>query len=259
MDDITAAAQSPIEGEFDLNGLPEGARAAVFGAGGGIGGAFARLIADHDRVGRLYAATNTRSPPRHQKITDLVVDITDEASVAAAAHDIGGPLDLVIVATGVLHTGAHQPEKSWRSLTAEALIDIYRINTIGPALVAKHFLPLLPRDRRAVFAALSARVGSISDNRLGGWHAYRASKAGLNMLIRNFAIEMARRNKDAVVVGLHPGTVDSDLSKPFQNNVPDGKLFTPQFAAASMLRVLDGLGPEGSGRCFAWDGQEVPA
>ena len=109
----------------------------------------------------------------------------------------------------------------------------------------------------SIFAALSARVGSISDNQLGGWYAYRASKAALNMIIKTAAIEVRRRNPHAIVVGLHPGTVDSDLSKPFQGNVPEGKLFTPDFAAGKLLTVLEGLAPAQTGRCFGWDGEEI--
>jgi len=134
----------------------------------------------------------------------------------------------------------------------------FRINTIGPALVAKHFLPLLSKDRKAVFAALSARVGSISDNRLGGWHAYRASKAALNMMIRTLSIELARQKPKALCVGLHPGTVDTDLSKPFQARVAKDKLFSPAHSARCLLTVLDGLGPEENGGVFAWDGGRVP-
>lgn len=126
-----------------------------------------------------------------------------------------------------------------------------------PALIAKHLLPKLNKDHPAIFAALSARVGSISDNQLGGWYAYRASKAALNMIIKNAAIEVGRRNRKAIVVGLHPGTVDSDLSKPFQGNVADGKLFTPEDSAQKLLEVLRSLGPEQTGKCFAWDGKEV--
>jgi NAD(P)-dependent dehydrogenase (short-subunit alcohol dehydrogenase family) len=123
----------------------------------------------------------------------------------------------------------------------------------------KHFAPLMPRDRRAAFAALSARVGSIGDNRLGGWHSYRASKAALNMLLRNLAVELARSHPQAVVAGLHPGTVDTGLSRPFQKGVADGKLFTPEFSAASLMAVLDGLTPADSGGFFAWDGVRIPA
>ena len=165
-----------------------------------------------------------------------------------------------MVTTGVLHLGADiQPEKSLRDLSADKFHAIFAANTIFPALAAKHFLPLLHRDKRSVFAALSARVGSISDNRLGGWYAYRASKAALNMIIKNAAIEIERRHKQAIVVGLHPGTVDSDLSKPFQSNVQQNKLFTPAFSAASLLDVVDRLTLDDSGKCFAWNGQEIPA
>lgn len=182
------------------------------------------------------------------------VDITDEASIAAAAPRIG-PVDKVIVATGLLHDGAQPPEKSYRALDPAALARSFAVNAIGPALVAKHVLPLLPRDRRAVFAALSARVGSISDNRLGGWYAYRASKAALNQLIRTLAVELRRTHPLAICVGLHPGTVDTRLSAPFQRGVPD--LFTPERSAAALLGVLDGLTPEQSGRLWAWDGREI--
>jgi NAD(P)-dependent dehydrogenase (short-subunit alcohol dehydrogenase family) len=135
----------------------------------------------------------------------------------------------------------------------------YRINAIGPALVARHFLPLLAADRKSAFAALSARVGSIGDNGLGGWHAYRASKAALNMLLKTLAIELARRNPGALCVGLHPGTVDTGLSRPFQRGVPEGKLFTPRQSARLLLNVLDGLSTEHTGQVFAWDGQRIPA
>ena len=141
----------------------------------------------------------------------------------------------MLIASGVLHDAAAgiAPEKSWRALDAAAMARVFAVNTIGPSLIAKHFLPLLARDRRVIFAALSARVGSISDNRAGGWHAYRASKAALNMMIKGLAIELARRNPAALCVGLHPGTVDSPLSAPFQRNVPAAELFTPARAAAA--------------------------
>ena len=135
--------------------------------------------------------------------------------------------------------------------------EVFRINTIGPALLAKHFLPLLRRDKKSAFAAISARVGSIGDNRLGGWASYRASKAALNMLLRTFSIEQARVNKNSVVVGLHPGTTDTGLSRPFQGNVPEGKLFTPAFVAERLLGVLDGLTPDATGQVFAWDGKRI--
>jgi NAD(P)-dependent dehydrogenase (short-subunit alcohol dehydrogenase family) len=163
----------------------------------------------------------------------------------------------VIVATGILYENTIMPEKSLRELSPEKFLRLFEVNTILPALIAKHFLPKLNKHNRSLFAALSARVGSISDNRLGGWYSYRASKSGLNMIIKNAAIEINRTNKQAVIVSLHPGTVNSKLSKPFQSNVPDGKLFTPDYSVKRLLEVLDNLTPESSGRCFSWDGKEV--
>jgi NAD(P)-dependent dehydrogenase (short-subunit alcohol dehydrogenase family) len=191
----------------------------------------------------------------------VACDIEDEDSIAGAAAFIEaeGPLDLVICATGMLQRLPDiRPERSWRTMESAAMAKVMAVNTIGPALVAKHFLPLLARDRRSVFAALSARVGSIEDNRLGGWHSYRASKAALNMLIRNFAIELGRRNPMAICVALHPGTVDTPLSEPFQGNVAADKLFSSERSATALLSVIDGLTSGDSGGFFAWDGQPIP-
>lgn len=245
------------EGEgFEFDSFGEGLSVAVVGAGGGLGGAFAAALEGHPAVARCLRFS------RSAEGDAIPLDLEDEASIEAAAgraREAAGPLHLVIVATGVLHDDQGlAPEKTWRSLDAEALGRAYRINAIGPALVAKHFLPLLAEQRKAAFAALSARVGSIADNRLGGWHAYRASKAALNQLLRTLSVELARRNPTALCVGLHPGTVDSRLSAPFQRSVPEGKLFTPAFSAARLLGVLDGLTPAESGRVFAWDGEEIP-
>ena len=151
------------------------------------------------------------------------------------------------------------PKRTYKRLDPETMAQVFALNTIGPALIAKHMLPLMPRSERFVFAALSARVGSISDNRLGGWHSYRASKAALNMLLRNFALEMARTHPLGVVAGLHPGTVDSALSQPFQSGLPQGQLTAPEAAAANLLGVLSGLTPAQSGRVFDFRGDEVPA
>jgi NAD(P)-dependent dehydrogenase (short-subunit alcohol dehydrogenase family) len=224
-------------------------RSIIIGSSGGIGDAFLRaLSAQHgtDSVVGLSRASGE-------------IDLTIEASIAAAAARCAqGPApDLVIVATGMLHGTPGGPEKSLRELDADRLAQTFAINAIGPALVAKHFLPLFARDKRGVFAALSARVGSISDNRIGGWYGYRAAKAALNMTIRNLAIEWGRTHKQGICVGLHPGTVDTRLSQPFQKNVAEGKLFTPDYAAAQMLSVLDQLTPADSGKCFAWDGAEI--
>jgi len=217
-----------------------------------------RLIAQGTRV--FSGSRGGRGVPR-EGVTPFHWDLTDETSIADAARLISAaPLDLVIVASGALTledgTG---PERSLKQVKADTMSDLFAINTIGPALVAKHFLPLLPRDRSSVFAALSARVGSISDNRIGGWHSYRASKAALNMLIRNYAIEMGRTHKLASVIGLHPGTVDSALSEPFQGNLPPGQLTAPADAANNLLHVLAKITPQDSGKVFDWKGEEVPA
>ena len=161
----------------------------------------------------------------------------------------------MIVATGLLHEAQRGPEKALRDLDPAWLARQYAVNAIGPALVAKHFLPIMPRAGRTVFAVLSARVGSISDNKLGGWYGYRASKAALNQLVRTAAVEERRRNDRAIVVALHPGTVDTALSKPFRSAGRD--LFDPGRAAVQLLDVLDGLRPPDSGRFFGWDGTEI--
>lgn len=187
--------------------------------------------------------------------------MTDERTIASAAAGLVGasPVGLAIVATGVLHGPGLVPEKSWRALDAEALALVFAVNAIGPALLAKHLLPLLPRTGRAVFAALSARVGSIGDNRLGGWYGYRASKAGLNQLLRTLAIELARSRPDAICLGLHPGTVATGLSEPFRSGVAPDRLFTPEDAATRLLAVMADARPADSGCVLDWAGSPVPA
>lgn len=231
--------------------------AVVIGATGGIGRAMVERIVSGGAFEKVWAVS--RSGAAVEGAQALAADLEDEASLARAAEQIGQALapTLIVLATGVLHEG-FQPERSLRQLDADHMLRDYRINAIGPALAAKHLLPLMPRDRRAVFAALSARVGSISDNRLGGWHAYRASKAALNMILRNLAIEMGRSHPQAVIAGLHPGTVDTGLSAPFQKGVAEGRLFTADHSAERLLAVLSGLTPTDSGGVFAWDGARVP-
>lgn len=227
--------------------------AVIIGASGGIGKALSGIVQQSGEYDRVFRLSRSKSD-------DQYIDICDEQSVRQAAALIkaqsANPA-LVICATGILHDGEKQPEKSLRELDADWLLRVYQVNAVGPALVAKHFIPLMPRKDRAVFAALGARVGSISDNSLGGWYGYRAAKAALHMMIRNTAIEWSRKNPLSVATALHPGTVDTGLSEPFQRSVPDGKLFTAQYSAQKMLSVINQLEPENSGHIFAWDGQEV--
>jgi len=248
------SADTTVESE---NGMAK--RAVIFGASGGIGAAVAAQLAEDSGFEQIYLGSRNPAPQADPRHVPFAFDLIDEATIAAAAAMVEGPIDLVFVATGLLHRpGGPAPEKALRALDPAVMAELYAANTIGPALIAKHFLPLLLRDRRAVFAALSARVGSIGDNRLGGWHSYRASKAALNMLLVNFAIELRRTHPLAIVAGLHPGTVDSALSAPFQRGVAPEKLFSPDRSAGYLLDVLSRLTPNDSGGTFAWDGAHIP-
>ena len=224
-------------------------RIAVVIGSGGIGGALAealRSAAEYDEV----VVLGRRSTP--------ALDLLDEASIAACARWLAarGAPELVIDATGILHGPGMAPEKSWRELDPATLAQAFAINAIGPALLMKHFLPLLPRDRRAVFATLSAKVGSIGDNRLGGWYAYRASKAALNQLVRTASIELRRGRPQAICVALHPGTVDTGLSAPFAKS--GLQVQAPALAAQRLLTVLGGLKAEDSGQFFDYRGERLP-
>lgn len=223
-------------------------KAVVIGASGGIGAALVEALREEGTAVRGFA----RSFPEADRL-----DLTDEASIAAAAASLDGAPELVIVATGLLHEGGHGPEKSMAQLSPDWLARQYAVNAIGPALVAEHFLPRMPRQGRSVFAVLSARVGSIGDNRLGGWYGYRMAKAALNQLVRTLSVEERRRNDRSIIIGLHPGTVDTDLSRPFQQGVRADQLFTPARAAVQLLDVIDGLKAPDSGKLFAWDGSEI--
>ncbi|MBY8828251.1 SDR family NAD(P)-dependent oxidoreductase [Hephaestia mangrovi] len=224
----------------------------IIGASGGIGGALADAIEDEGAYDHVWRFARSF-------VGDDRLDLDDEASIAAAAERVAtveSP-SLVIVATGLLHDESRGPEKAMRQLDPAWLARQFAINAVGPALVAKHFLPIMAKTGTPVFAALSARVGSISDNRLGGWYGYRAAKAALNQLIATLAVEQRRHYERSIIVGLHPGTVDTALSKPFQGNVRPGQLLAPDRAAMQLLDVIDGLKPADSGKLFAWDGSKI--
>lgn len=223
--------------------------AVVFGATGGIGSALVKPV---ERSGqfREVIGFSRRHAPRF--------DIANEESISDAAAEVAGrgPVSLAINAVGLLHADYLQPEKSWRNLNAESLACLFAVNAVGPALLMKHFLPLLPRDRRAVFATLSARVGSIGDNSVGGWYGYRASKAALNQFVRTASIELARKNPHAVCVAVHPGTVDTALSKPFaKTGLP---VQTPDEAAPRILKTLSDFTPQHTGGFFDRFGRTLP-
>lgn len=231
---------------------------AVIGASGAIGSSLVKSLSKQSGT-NILALARSKTSFSGENISSHFIDIENEITIAnaAALAERVAPLDTVIVATGFLHDHSIMPEKSLNELTAEKFHTLFAVNTIGPALVAKHFLPLLNKQRKSIFAVMSARVGSISDNHLGGWYAYRSSKAALNMVIKTTSIEMKRRNKNAIIIGLHPGTVASPLSEPFQNNVPEKKLFAADYAATQLINVLKGVTAQDSGKLIAWDNREV--
>ena len=250
--------------------LDNDCEALVVGAGGGIGGALVKRLLQDTPVGRVWAASRT---PRQaslaaladaygERLAPIHVDVADPDSIEAMAGDLrarGVRLHLLINAFGFLHDANDSiwPEKRLEDISVEGMERNFRINTLAPALVVRHCFDRLNHGERAVIANLSARVGSISDNRLGGWYAYRASKAAQNMFTRGLAIECARRARRVICLALHPGTTDTGLSEPFQARVPAGKLFSPDYAAGQLLARIDGATEADSGAFLAWDGARI--
>lgn len=231
---------------MSLTSLGSGYKALVIGASGSIGQAFCQQLRADPNCAGVRELSRSSSP---------ALDLEDPASIAAAAAALAGdgPYQLILHAAGLLHRDGIAPEKSLAAIDAEALQAVFQVNALGPALVLRHFLPLL--DKQGAMAMLSAKVGSIGDNRLGGWYAYRASKAALNMLIKTAAIELARSKPKARLLSLHPGTVISKLSQPFRGAAAARPA---ELAAAQMLQVIDSLGPAHSGSFHAYDGQPLP-
>jgi NAD(P)-dependent dehydrogenase (short-subunit alcohol dehydrogenase family) len=248
-----------------------GRNALVQGASRGIGLALAGQLCERPDVARVIATARRPDASeglaalraRHGERLALVsLDVCDEDSIARAAAEVGAlapRVHLLVNCAGVLHDARGlRPEKKLESVDPAALCRSFEVNAVGPLLVAKHFLPRLRHDERAVFASLSARVASIGDNRAGGWYAYRGAKAAQNMFTRTLAIELGRRAPRCIAVALHPGTVDTDLSRPFQRGVAPAKLFSPERAARQLLAVIDSLRPEDSGSFLAFDRKPIP-
>jgi NAD(P)-dependent dehydrogenase (short-subunit alcohol dehydrogenase family) len=248
-----------------MTGLNAGSDVLVCGASQGIGLEFVRQLLVNPSIDRLYATYRSTDSALLQiqdpRLHCLSLDITQQDQVAALATTIGTHtkrLDLLINCVGMLHDGDFQPEKSLRQIDSDRLLRYFQVNSIGSILLARYFQPFLKHDDRAVFATLSAKVGSIGDNELGGWYGYRASKAALNMLMRNTAIEFRRSCPKAIVAMLHPGTTDTKLSQPFQKFVATDKLFTTERSVSQLLGVIEGLSVADSGAFFSWDGSRLP-
>ncbi|MBD2460226.1 SDR family NAD(P)-dependent oxidoreductase [Oscillatoria sp. FACHB-1407] len=247
----------------------ESVNALIVGANRGIGLGFVQQLLEHKQIGRLYATYRNEASSELLALADqypqqlhlIRMDITDESQIAEGVAQIKTQtpqLHLVMYCVGVLHEGEMQPEKGLQQIQAENLLRYFQVNSIGAVLLAKHLVPLLKHGDRSVLASISAKVGSIGDNQLGGWYGYRASKAALNMLMRNVAIEYSRKSPKTLVVLMHPGTTDTQLSKPFQRNVPPEKLFSVDRTVTQLLKVIDQLQPDDNGQFFSWDGSRLP-
>ena len=231
---------------------------AIIGSSGAIGRAFLDAYIADKEVSNIYSISRTEVESNDERIIHINIDVTDEVSVKAAASKIGeNRLDKLIVATGILHTELFGPEKSIKDIKIENFVKIFSVNAFGPALIGKYFLPLMKKDKKSIAAFLSARVGSISENKLGGWYSYRASKSALNQIIKNFSIESKRTNPAGIIIGLQPGTVKSKLSEPFQKNVKKGKLLLPKDSVKSLIRVIESVMQNDSGKIFDWKGEEI--
>jgi NAD(P)-dependent dehydrogenase (short-subunit alcohol dehydrogenase family) len=252
-----------------IAGLDERANVFVTGASSGIGYAMLRQLLDNPHVDHAVAVSRSattsgalqalrNSHPGRLQLFDA--DLTRESDLEQLAVDVSGRVDklhLVINAAGLLHSNEVSPEKTLEQISMASLQRVFAVNAFAPILLAKALMPLLGHGLPAVLASLSARVGSIGDNRSGGWYAYRASKAAQNQLLKTLSIEMARRNRRSCCVLLHPGTVDTPLSAPFQARGPADKLFSAELAAGQLLDMISNCTPEQSGRFFAWDGSEI--
>jgi len=249
--------------------MPLEGTSLVQGASRGIGLELVHQLLRNSSAGRVIATCRrpteaaelkALASQQPERLRVLELDVQHEDTIADAAVAVAREtkeLRLILNVAGVLHGQDLRPEKKLEQIQPESLRQAFEVNAFGPLLLAKHFHRFLRHDKRSVFASLSARVGSISDNRLGGWYAYRGSKAAQNMFTKNISIELARIAPNAIVVGLHPGTVDTDLSKPFQRNVPEKQLLPPSKSVAALLGVIDSLDREDSGKVFDFRGNEI--
>lgn len=245
---------------IDLTYLKTVKHVAVFGASGSIGSAFVQFFLNSTDLQVLYAFSRSKTDFRDSRVRYGTIDYSDESSIEVAKSSIQDTIvfDLIIIATGALHIDAMMPEKALSHYNSEKAQLFYQINTIGPSLIMKHFWPLLNKKMPSVMAAMCARIGSIEDNRLGGWYSYRAAKAALAMMVKSISIEVKRRNSNAICVTLHPGTVDSQLSAPFHKHIDPAKIMSPADSVAQLVSTISTLTIDDSGFQYAYDGSRIP-
>lgn len=228
---------------------------AIFGANGSIGRALCR---HYQKESHVYAFSRKNLDSDDTGLNKILLNDYEEKTILEAASGYEDDFfNTIIVSIGMLHNHEFMPEKRIEDFSSDQFLETIKINTLIPTLIAKSFHKKLKKKEKSTLAFLSARVGSISDNRTGGWYSYRASKAGLNMVVKNLSIELGRLNKKLVVIGLHPGTVDTPLSQPFQKNLKDSKIFSSNFSVLKLSLIINSLDVESSGKCIAWDGKEI--
>ena len=233
-------------------------KVAVIGSSGAIGSAFVNHYINDLSVNSIFSFSRSSIGIDNNKVKHFSIDIENESSIQNAAKSVEEiNFDEVIIASGLLHTNEFGPEKSIKDLKADNILKVLNVNTVGPAILGKYFLPLLNKDNKSVMAFLSARVGSISENKLGGWYAYRASKSALNQVIKTFSIELKRTNPKAIIIGLQPGTVDSELSAPFKRSVSNNKLFSAEYSVSQLIGVIERADESSSGNLISWDGEII--
>ena len=233
-------------------------KVAVIGSSGAIGRAFVDHYINDLSINSIFSFSRSSIRIDNNKVKHFSIDIENESSIENAAKSVEETnFDEIIIASGLLHTNEFGPEKSIKDLKADNILKVLNVNTVGPAIIGKYFLPLLNKDNKSVMAFLSARVGSISENKLGGWYAYRASKSALNQVIKTFSIELKRTNPKAIIIGLQPGTVDSELSAPFKRSVSNNKLFSAEYSVSQLLEVIERADESSSGNLISWDGEII--
>ena len=231
---------------------------AIIGSSGAIGNASVEHYIKDSSVENIFTFSRNATDHVSEKVSSFEIDVESQDSIEKAAGQVKEHIiDRIIIASGILHTESFGPEKSIKDLNYETFAKVYSINTIGPALIGRYFIPLMNKNEKSVIAFLSARVGSISDNSLGGWYSYRSSKTALNQIVKNFSIELKRINKNAIALALQPGTVESKFSEPFKKNVSKGKLFTPDYSVELLSQVIEGSSANESGSLLSYDGKII--